>query len=95
MGKTRYKSRSLFHATPAQNVDEIMLCGIDPLAWLTTTREDACIIISDYKFESKPEEGSIRVFRVDLPRSWKLRKGPADEYISDTTIPPRYLRLML
>lgn len=71
-----------------------MLEGIEPLAWLTTTREDAYTIISDYKFDSKPEVEGIKVVRVNLPGSWKLRKGPADEYISDTTIPPKYLRLI-
>lgn len=88
------KKRVFYHATPEQNLDEIMLGGIEPLAWLTTTREDAYTIISDYRFDSKPGEKSIRVIKVVLPGSWKLRKGPADEYISDTLIPPEYLRLV-
>jgi len=67
--------------------------GIEPLGWLSTYREDAYTIISDYKFESSPGVGSLRVIKVVLPRSWKLRRGPADEYISDTVIPPRYLSL--
>lgn len=88
------KSKVFYHATPAQNLDEIMLRGIEPLAWLTTTKEDAHTIISDYRFDSKPGPEDIKVIRVDLPGKWKLRKGPANEYISDTTIPPKYLRLL-
>jgi len=86
---------ALYHATLAQNADQIIKQGIKPLAWLTTTREEAYVIISDYKFDSKAEAGSIKVFKVNLPGNWELRKSVGDEYISNTTIPPKYLRLLI
>lgn len=86
--------RTYYHATPANNIHSILAHGIKPLAWLTTTKGDAYQIISDYKYDSRAEAGSIKVFRIMLPSDWELAKGPLDEFISYKTIPPQYIRLI-